>query len=188
VVDVATAEATRLTEDPAADEHPVWSPDGSSIIFESATEEGRDLLVMAPDGSGVRPLVDAAGNKSDADFSPDGARLGFSMEVDGNADIYLVNVDGSGLQRLTDRPSIEKTPRWSPEGRLIAFLSDQANITPTPRPTAENETPTPRPSRVPAGAVIQFDVYVMNADGSGQARITPDDWQDSDPVWRPIAQ
>jgi TolB protein len=184
VVDVATGESTRLTSAPSIDENPVWTRDGSQIIFESESDGQRDLLAMNADGSGVHPLVDAAGQKSEADVSPDGSKVLFSMEADGNRDVYVVNVDGSGLQRLTDSLAIDKTPRWSPDGTLIAFITDRANSTPTPRPTDVGQTP--RPSQTEAPLVVpEFDVYVMNADGSSPARVSPDAWQDSDPIWRP---
>jgi TolB protein len=186
VVDVASGVETAISTSDAIDENPAWSPDSTRLVYESESDGNRDLIVANADGSGSHPLVDAGGQKTDADWSPDGTKVLFSMAVHEKPDIYVVNADGTGLQRLTDHPGTDKTPRWSPDGTLIAFVTDRANITPTPKRTDPGETPGPRPT-VPT-LVPQFDVYVMNADGSAPARVSPDDWEDSDPVWKPASR
>ena len=50
-----------LTDDPATDSLPVWSPDGTAIAFSSDREGGADLYVMEADGTGVTRLTDAEG-------------------------------------------------------------------------------------------------------------------------------
>jgi Tol biopolymer transport system component len=68
-------------------------------------------------------------------------------------DVWIVNADGTDLRRLTDSPWREFDPSLSPDGRLIAYRSE--------------------PHDLP-------ELWVMNADGSGQHQLTPDggfpDW------------
>src|SRR5690606_12524784 len=67
VVDVASGTVTRLTEHPAADTNPRWSPDGNQIAFISQGDYfdadtlrlRRDLYVMEEDGSGKRRLTNS---------------------------------------------------------------------------------------------------------------------------------
>jgi Tol biopolymer transport system component len=68
----------------------------------------------------------------------------------GDADIYLVRLDGTRLARLTHFPGWEESPSWSPDGKKIAF------------------------TRYPEGSTYGEDasVWVMNADGSGEQRLT----------------
>ena len=68
---------------------------------------------------------------------------------------------GSGnVRQLTDTPSIvDESPAWSPDGRQIVFQSDRDG---------------------------NFEIYVMNSDGSGQQRLTNDWGGDYWPVWRPV--
>jgi TolB protein len=49
---------TRLTDDPAADVDPAWSPDGTKIAFSSGRDENPKIYVMNADGTGVAPLTD----------------------------------------------------------------------------------------------------------------------------------
>jgi WD40 repeat protein len=62
-----------------------------------------------------------------------------------DGEVYLLSADGSTVANLTNNPSSDRDPAWSPDGRAIAFTSDRAGTS---------------------------QVYVMNADGSGQAQIT----------------
>lgn len=76
-------------------------------------------------------------------------------------DLYALRPsDGRVLRRLTKDEGLNTSPTWSPSGKQIAFASD--------RNTREN------------------DVYVMNADGSGQTDIASVDGDDShSPSWSP---
>ena len=53
VMNADGSEKKRLTNNPAVDIAPSWSPDGRKIIFQRGTsEEDMDLYIMNPDGSG----------------------------------------------------------------------------------------------------------------------------------------
>ena len=57
-MDLATGRAARLTDDPAGDYDPTWSPDGEYIVFTSDRLGPNSLFMRASDGSGVDvPLV-----------------------------------------------------------------------------------------------------------------------------------
>jgi dipeptidyl aminopeptidase/acylaminoacyl peptidase len=79
----------------------------------------------------------------------------------GDADIYTVRTDGTRLTRLTHFPGWEESPSWSPDVRKIAF------------------------TRYPVGSTDggQASVWVMNADGSGERRLTSDGC--TAPSWSP---
>jgi dipeptidyl aminopeptidase/acylaminoacyl peptidase len=69
-----------------------------------------------------------------------------------NAEIYTVNPDGTGLTRLTNNLGVDIEPTWSPDGNRIAFISNRDGIC--------------------SGRNYCGDVFVMNADGSGQTNLT----------------
>lgn len=97
------------------------------------------------------------------------ARIVFTSTRDGNAQIYSMNVDGSGLIRLTNNSYNDDHPRWSPNGTKILFQSDRNSIPP--------DLDNPGPAKQ--------DIYVMNADGTSQTRLTTDAADDCNAVWSP---
>ena len=105
---------------------------------------------------GVRPV-----------WSPDGRKIAFMSQRDGNSEVYVMNADGSGQRNLTRSPRYEGGPAWSPDGRKIAFASGS------------------RSCRAGEGCAGNTDVYVMNADGSGQRRLTRAPRDDFVPAWSP---
>src|SRR5829696_2723076 len=162
---------TRLTDDPADDFNPSWSPDGEKIAFGSfrdSNEESNneEIYVMnADDGSGLTRLTDDPAIDTFANWSPDGERIAFTSDRDNGIDeIYVMNADdGSDVTRMTDNDADDLAPSWSPDGEKIAFSGSRDN----------NEE---------SGS--DFDIYVMNADdGSGQTRLTNNDADDSDLDW-----
>jgi TolB protein len=134
-------------------ENAVWSPDGQTIAF---ADDSRLLLVNA-DGSGQRDLTGTLGLRQLPIWSPDGRRI-LVVKCRGGqkCDIYVMNADGSGLRALT-RNRQSGWPIWSPNGKKIAFIRDNLRF---------------RPERKPH-YVQNPEVWVMNADGSGQRRLAP---------------
>jgi TolB protein len=161
---------TNLTHNPANDWGPTWSPDGSKIIFNSDRDAGlQHLYVMSADGSGVQRVGDSSGEYPA--WAPDGAQIVFAHQEpsaagnDPDFNIYVVNVDGSRATRLTDYAGQDDWAAWSPDGKKIAFVSTRDN-----KVEPGNLAPLP-------------DIWVMNADGSGQVRLTHNGGQF--PAWSP---
>ncbi|MHC4259964.1 MAG: DUF5050 domain-containing protein, partial [Planctomycetota bacterium] len=144
----------RLTHKPfTANSAISWSPDGKKIAFTSNRDGNYEVYVMNPDGSKQKNLT----NNSAADFgslwSPDGKKIAFNSKRDGNREIYVMNADGSEQTRLTNSPISAFGPSWSPDGKKIAFVSHHG-------------------SKNGVAANKNFEIHVMNADGSEQKRLT----------------
>ena len=202
---------TNLTNDPAWDGYPSWSPDSSRIAFQTDRDGGPVVLVLPEDLGYEIYSVNADGSSptrlswSPQDdmypcWSPDGSKIAFQSDRDGNNEIYTMNPDGSGQTRLTNHPDIDSMPTWSPDGDWIAFHSFRDGNAEIYRMTAAGLTKTRLttssewdwgPSWSPDGSQIVFEssragnmeIYRMNADGSSQTRLTNDpDW-DAHPFW-----
>jgi Tol biopolymer transport system component len=165
VVDADGSNARNLTNDPGNDWGPDWSPDGSTIVFNS-DRDGQPMggFTMDTDGSHQRRIPTDAWVEYPA-WSPDGSRIAF-MGGDSAAeyDIWVVDVDGSNLTQLTDSPGPDGWPAWSPDGTRIAFSSVRDDCSYSDAPDC----------RTTGDIGPHHDVWVVNADGTGLSRVTPE--------------
>lgn len=118
-----------LTNNPARDWSPAWSPDGAQLVFNS-DRDGRDTLyVMDADGRNVRPLFPGEmSNDYDAQWSPDGNRIAFVSDRTGiGRDIYTVSPDGSNLEAVTTTHTIKGEPAWSPDSQNLVYWERQTS-------------------------------------------------------------
>ena len=101
---------TNLTMNPATDEFPSWSPDGTKIAFVTDA----DIYVMnAQDGSNQTNLTMNPAFDFDPSWSPDGTKLAFTSDRDGNTEVYVMNAqDGSNQTRLTDNGASDGLAEW----------------------------------------------------------------------------
>ena len=150
-----------------------WSPDGRKILLSclkcAASPRSRfsgwgEVYVMNADGRALRNLTRDPRTEGRAEWSPDGRKIAFAR-AGYPSEIVVMNADGSGKRTLATGlgPVV-----WSPDGRKLAFT----------RVLAEKGRLTPR-------AVRFYEIYVMNADGSGQRRLTQNRVSDNDPQWSP---
>jgi Tol biopolymer transport system component len=116
---------TRLTDNPAQDVDPAWSPDGTQIVFVSNRDDSDpaeyssldnnwEIYVMEADGSNAIRLTDNPAQDISARWSPEGRRIIFVSTRDGGHRIYVMDADGSNPARLTGDSALEETPAWSP--------------------------------------------------------------------------
>jgi Tol biopolymer transport system component len=143
------SDQVNLTNNPAGDGAPSWSPDGRKIVFTSSRDGNSEIYTMNADGSNVVRLTNNAAGDGDASFSPDGSRIVFGSDRDGNLEIYAMNADGSNQTRLTNNAAIDYSPSYSPDGSKIVFISNR-----------DSES-----TFIP-------DIYIMNSDGSSPVRLT----------------
>src|SRR5436190_9367020 len=75
---------TRLTNNTASDSEPVWSPDGSQIVFTSNRPGNFEIYKMNADGTGQTRLTNKAAFDADPSWSADGTQIVFASDRDGN--------------------------------------------------------------------------------------------------------
>ena len=175
----------RLTNYPAYDFTPVWTPDGRTLRY------GRNVVNV--DGSPSRRLprfLPKAGA-----WSPDGTRVAWVQVCHGGPScrtsaarernqLLVMNADGSGVRSLARRIAWT-VPLWSPDGRRLAFRRMRdgnpelysvnargGGLTRLTRHAARERWFSWSPDGTKLAFVRNWEVYVVNADGSGERRLT----------------
>ena len=156
-----TLDDSCLTNDSFNDEAPILSPDGQQVLFTSDRGYSTAIYSMNIDGSDITRLTD--GYSESPNFSRDGTRIVYvGREEGGYFEIHTMDPDGSADVRLTfDTPTdnrLEAEPVFSPDGSKIAFKV-----------------------RSHAGG----NIWIMNADGSGEAQLTFGNVAHAFPVFGP---
>jgi TolB protein len=157
-----------LTNHPAIDEHPDWSPDGTRIAFISNRSDvpgnadgNLEIFVMNADGSNVRQVTDSVypfpGQSGydhyEPDWSPDATRIAYSWDSpdDFSVEVYTINVDGTDEQLVTD-PADQANkwgPEYSPDGGKLLYTWG-------------------------FGYLTGQDLHTIQPDGSNEVNLTPD--------------
>jgi TolB protein len=111
----------RLTDDPAEDTDPTWSPDGTRIAFVSTRDGNKEIYVVSASGGGATRLTNNAFEDITPVWSPslDNQRIAFVSNRDGNDEVYVMGADGSGQTNVTRNEATITTRR----GRLRARCS-----------------------------------------------------------------
>lgn len=165
VVDADGSGARNLTRDPGNDWGPDWSPDGSTIAFNSDRDGGvMGGYLVSTDGSDVRRIDTDVWVEYPA-FSPDGTRIAFMGHTAGDYDIYVADLATGMATQLTDAPGSDGWPTWAPDGSMIAFATERDDCLHLVGTASCWST----------GEVGEHhDIWVMEADGSNQRRVTPE--------------
>jgi YD repeat-containing protein len=174
---------TRLTTDPADDSYPVWSPDGSKSAFQSLRNgTNYQVYVMNADGSNQVNISNSSSNDGQPSWSPDGTRIAFTSDRDhmGRPSVYVMQANGSQQTRLTwsNSPFGDEHPAWSPDGTKLAFTSTRDSLIESWQETDDDGNVLER-----SAVRINKEVYMMNADGSNQTRLTNTLEHDDSPSW-----
>jgi Tol biopolymer transport system component len=165
---------------------PDWSPDGTTIAFtrQPLLKESSLIYTVKPNGTALHrvPIAfspDTIESAMGASWSPDGMTFAFFAQPVHNGhprcptrkgyecqDLYTVSTSGGVPTRLTRDRTDDYYPIWSPDGTQITYSHD-ATV---------------------GGCQLfandcRFDVFVMNADGTGAHAVTGTRDADDEPVW-----
>ena len=178
----------------------LWSPDGRKLAFVGNSSGRLDVYVVNADGSGLRRLTRVSW--VGFSWSPDGRRMAFVKRVrcdwkcGRNSELWLMNADGSRQRRVVQGEQISAAPTWSPDGQTLMYESSYRPSPSNPklkywwlselfRVNVDGSGKRrlaygAQPVWSPDGKQVLFvgrrnssaDLWIMNADGTGQRRLT----------------
>jgi tricorn protease len=149
----------QITDDPARDQDPVYSPDGKQIAFISDRSGREEIHLVAADGvGGAQRVTDQDSIKSNLSWSPDSKLLAFNT-LDDKLFVYDVAAKQIRLAASSTKGNISGAV-WSPDGKWIAYSKADAS-----RTTNIYLTPV-------AGG--QERVVTFDSDGSRQPKFSAD--------------
>lgn len=124
---------------------------GGRIVYASTRTGNIEIYLMGSTGS-VR-LTQTEDREFDPVLSPDGQKIAFALAGPERTNIYVMDDDGTNPVRLTSHDGGDVQPAYSPDGNRIVFSSYQVDF----EAGVDEQVP---------------DLWVMNADGTGQERLT----------------
>ena len=164
--------------------NPTWSPDSTKLAFRGYGDgHDLDLHIIDADGTDLRRVSSEYHKAEEPSWSPDGTKIAFTkygdskcrdgIPIAGDAEIWVMNVSDGMATQLTGRtepacddqqlPKTYRTefhatdPEWSPDGTKIAYTGGRGGI--------------------------DTAVWVMDADGNNEMRLTSLPGYSSQPSW-----
>jgi TolB protein len=141
---------------------PNWSSDDKVILFHSYEETDRKPRIYHTAGDSYKTILTDKSGKNidlfgiDPDWLTDDSIVYAEKECE-KCGIFSISLSGGLIGQLTDHPA-DEAPVVSPDGKRVAFMSTRDGV---------------------------WDLYVVNVDGTGLARLTADPDIDGLPIWAP---
>jgi serine/threonine protein kinase len=128
VFEIQRGVSTRLHSDPEDEKSPVWSADGSKLLYRSDHKGPPDVYEIGVGAPGSeRPVLERPGVQQPEDISRDGRFLVYLNDTQARAEIWRLPLQGEAKPSPWLRtPFNVSSPRFSPDGRWLAYDSDES--------------------------------------------------------------
>ena len=127
--------------------------------------ESYDIFMADLDGKIVKQLTSAKGYDAEATLSPDGRKMIYTSDKDGDLELYVMDLETGSEKRITNELGYDGGAWFSPDGKRIIWRAS--------RPKTEAEKKEYRDLLAEhLVAPTNMEVFVANADGSGQRQVT----------------
>ena len=139
---------TQLSDMEASNYYPVFTPDGSALLFASNRNGPFDLYLLLFGEKQLFQITENVGNVVSPDYSSDGRRIVFANQAgEGPASIWMVNADGLNPRLIYTGADDIVAAAWSPDGERIAYAMS-------------------------VGTPQEYEIFTMDKDGKNHLRIS----------------
>ncbi|MGB7216583.1 MAG: Tol-Pal system beta propeller repeat protein TolB [Gammaproteobacteria bacterium] len=158
-LDLATQVLRRLTDSPAIDTEPTWSPDGETIYFMSDRAGGPQIYRVSANGGRAERVTFEGDYNARPRISPDGNELAVVHRDRGNFRIATFDLRTGRLKQVLTNGLLDESPSYAPNGAVLIYATRE------------------RGRGVLATATTDGTIQQQIASGSGDVR---------EPVWGPF--
>ncbi|MEJ0100624.1 MAG: Tol-Pal system beta propeller repeat protein TolB [Pseudomonadota bacterium] len=159
VLDLASQNLVRITEDPAIDTEPAWSPDGQTIYFTSDRGGGPQIYATAAtSGSRARRVSFGTSYAARPRVSPDGKRLALVTQEGASFRIAALDLASNTMTTLS-RGALDESPSFAPNGAMLIYAGREG---------------------------AQGVLATVSVDGQVTARLKSREGEVREPVWGPF--
>lgn len=192
-----------VTNTSANELYPSWSPDGTHLVYASDESGRADLFILDLSSGERQGLVDTGLHHNYPAWSPDGRVIAFSggtqpAGADVVHDIYTIDVLDGSVKEVTLQGELLLAPVWQKSGAKLSYLDRDGPLTiwvTNPDGVGGEEfldggfhSWSPDDGQLVFDREVDdgdVDIYVVNADGSGERLLVDSDGIDSLPDWSP---
>jgi TolB protein len=161
VLDLATQDLVRVTDDPAIDTEAVWANDGQSLFFTSDRAGGPQIYrIGVKPGERARRVTFTGSYNARPRVSPDGTQLAMVTLDGGNYRIAVQNLSNNTVQVLS-KGRQDESPSFAPNGAMVIYSGSEGG---------------------------RGLLATVSTDGLTGQRLKSDVGQVREPVWGPFAQ
>ncbi len=176
----------QITHNEGYDAEATVHPFLDKIIFSSLRDDDMNLFEMDTNGENIKQITFDYGYDGAAFYSPDGSKIVWRAWYPQNdeekakwaenvrenyieavpLEIYIADADGKNKVQLTHNGATNWAPSWHPNGKRIIFASNMDDWNEEYHTFGHN-----------------FELYLINVDGSGLTRVTHNETFDSFPMF-----
>jgi Tol biopolymer transport system component len=194
VADADGSHALQITDGSYFVTPPTWAPDGSTLAYFAAQQDGFWLTVASAAGGALRQLT-AVESSTRVAWSPDSTQIAFAGGTYAHPEVDAIRVADGGVRAIAPTVFFATALAWSPDGARLAYTVNSLWVVnadgtgATQLTQSYDDTPvfSPDGRRIAYSSATSrsWELFTIGVDGSSPVQLTANDDYDQAPAWSP---